>query len=1005
MELKLKTNRNKKSQVLLFKKYSLLQNIGGGAFGTVFLGENIFTKEKFAIKVEERNKARTTLEREAFILYYLKGPGLPDVKSFGKTKKYNILIQTLLGRSLYQIFNDCFKKFTIKDVCMIGLQILERLEYIHSKNYIHRDIKPHNFLVSPKNEGIIYIIDFGLAKKYKSERGNHVKFAITKHITGTPRFCSINAMRGVEQSRRDDLESLSYLILYFLNGSLPWQGLKIASRIKRFNTITNKKKTIKLESLCENLPPEILLFCKYTRKLGFTENPKYNYMKSLFLSILNKYGLKDDKKFSWIQEGTNIGNYNFINFHFHKKSPHKRLFQKIRSSLEKKQKEKVKENNDYTLNTIYIENNNIHEINENNNTINNIVQNKNYIQSNDNNVLQNNIIQLNIDNFKHSYNYPLVIYNKNNLDKKENDFDKIAQNFQSNDTNILQQNPINIPDKISVIDATQSNLANIQISHNQLILISEKNKKALMNQNKGMKIHDYIRQEEKDGGVIGKDFDFKENEYFKIATPLFKSELKESSEIESNININNDIVNSDSLTNIKRNNESLSIDNNKLNKKIENKIIENISYNKLNNSCNYKKNSNRKIIKENNTDKIELNKSIKKENHDNSHSIVSLQDINTESNKINKLINSHNIPPKFNSFFIKKASIDLNNELIEPNNSSLNNHNSSRLVDNISKEKNKYNSRKKTAANGVNYINTNGNKHILPNNLNQKDKHFQNVIKNNNNYQNKITKVNNISRPMNINRNNFNKPKKINNNHVVTNHKIIKKKLKIDIDPNNNNRIMTQAYDYNNINKKNKIISTNNTYKSKMTNTTESNYINDNYIKNQLNNIEKQLKLKDINNKNLKNIDNSYRIKMSNGSYDYSNINNSYDINNSINNNNYNILISKSLNAKSYKKINPNNKPNNNNTNNNNNKNIIHINNMQNEKNKNIIINNLIIKNNCNNLLYRSNLSDDEHKNQKQTYNNRYNDISQMSRKNNSYLYYKPISDRNNFNNYNNISN
>ena len=236
----------------------------------------------------------------------------------------------------------------------------------------------------------------------------------------------------------------------------------------------------------------------------------------------------------------------------------------------------------------------------------------------------------------------------------------------------------------------------------------------------------------------------------------------------------------------------------------------------------------------------------------------------------------------------------------------------------------------------------------------------------------------------------------------MANQKMMKKKLKIDIGPNNNNCIMTKIYDYNNINKKNKIInSTNNTYKSRMINTTESNYANDNYIKNQLKNIEKQLMLKDINNKNLKNIVNSYRIKMNNGSCDYSNMNNSYDINNSINNNNYNnhnILISKSLNAKSYKKINPNNKPNNN-TNNNNNKNIIHLNSLQNEKNKNIIINNLIIKNNCNNLFYRNNLSDDEHKNQKQTYNNRYDDNSQMSRKNNSYLYYKPISERNYFNN------
>ena len=161
------------TQILLFKKYNLLKNIGGGAFGTIFLGENVFTKENVAIKIEERKTQKSSLEREAYILYTLKGPGLPEVISFGRTKRYNILIETLLGRSLYQLYNDTDKKFTLKDVCMLAIQMLERLEYIHSKNYIHRDIKPHNFLVSLKNESQIYLIDFGLAKKYKSERGNH----------------------------------------------------------------------------------------------------------------------------------------------------------------------------------------------------------------------------------------------------------------------------------------------------------------------------------------------------------------------------------------------------------------------------------------------------------------------------------------------------------------------------------------------------------------------------------------------------------------------------------------------------------------------------------------------------------------------------------------------------------------------------------------------------------------------------------------------------------------
>ena len=193
---------------------------------------------------------------------------------------------------------------------MIGVQILERLEYIHSKNYIHRDIKPRNFLSGLKNEGNIYIIDFGLSKKYRSARGKHVKFSISKHITGTPRFCSVNAMRGVEQTRRHDLDSLCYLIMYFFKGFLTWQGIKIGSKEQRCLAITKMKKYIKVESLCENLPEEIILFYKYIKKLEFTENPNYEYMKSLFIPVLNKNGFINDNQFSWIKRRTGGKNNN-----------------------------------------------------------------------------------------------------------------------------------------------------------------------------------------------------------------------------------------------------------------------------------------------------------------------------------------------------------------------------------------------------------------------------------------------------------------------------------------------------------------------------------------------------------------------------------------------------------------------------------------------------------------------------------------------------------------------
>ena len=211
-------------QSLIFEKYRILEFLGKGSYSTVYRGKNISLGENVAIKVEEWKKQGNLLEGEAYNLFQLKGNGVPEVKSFGRHGKYKILVLTLLGNSIGKYFKNSNKNFSIKDICMIAIQLIERLEYIHSKDFIHRDIEPDNLLEDIKTNRFLVLIDFGFAKKYRSSRtGKHIKFSIPKKLTGTARFASSNALRGAEQSRRDDLESAGYFLIYLAKkGFLPW---------------------------------------------------------------------------------------------------------------------------------------------------------------------------------------------------------------------------------------------------------------------------------------------------------------------------------------------------------------------------------------------------------------------------------------------------------------------------------------------------------------------------------------------------------------------------------------------------------------------------------------------------------------------------------------------------------------------------------------------------------------------------------------------------------------
>jgi len=282
-----------------FNKYHCLNKIGRGAFGCIYKAE--YNNEYFALKFENKNnRNHIALENEAIALKYLEGTNIPRIKSYSSTSEYNILVMQLLGKSL-EYYIDKLNFLSIKTVCILGHQILSILEYIHDKSIIHRDIKPDNLCmglnyISQK----VFLIDFGLAKKYRSSSTLcHYPLIIKKGLTGTPRYASINALKGYEQSRRDDLESLGYVMIYLLRGELPWQGTIAKSKEERNKKILEKKIKISSSELCDGFPLELEKYLDYVKNLEYTETPDYDMLRDLLMNIMKQNNLKYDYIFDW----------------------------------------------------------------------------------------------------------------------------------------------------------------------------------------------------------------------------------------------------------------------------------------------------------------------------------------------------------------------------------------------------------------------------------------------------------------------------------------------------------------------------------------------------------------------------------------------------------------------------------------------------------------------------------------------------------------------------------
>ena len=371
-------HQSQKEYSLIDDTYKILtdKRLGGGSFGHVYKCLNIKTNKEYSIKVESNNSTNPLLAHEYKMLKLLEGnEGIPITYLYKNIGGESIIVMDLLGPNLEDILQDTkTKKFTLKTCLMTLKQIIERLKIIHKEGIIHRDLKPENLLVTKNiRDGLIYLIDYGLSKKYKDAKNDlHIPFKNERPLTGTLRYISINTHKGFEQSRRDDIESALYIIIYFLNGKLNWDGIKTKTKEEKIQKIMENKEEFKKNKEYKKLPQTFSHIFQYIYNLGFEEKPNYEYI----FGVINK-GLEQFEGETNYEK--TLLDWQSIEFMIEpifmiEEIKQNKLIQKMEEEAKKQEEEKIKENNDDKNNK---------EIDKNNKIINNKINNNKIKNKND----------------------------------------------------------------------------------------------------------------------------------------------------------------------------------------------------------------------------------------------------------------------------------------------------------------------------------------------------------------------------------------------------------------------------------------------------------------------------------------------------------------------------------------------------------------------------------------------------------------------------------------------
>lgn len=288
-------------------RFTFAEPLGKGGFAFVFAGWDNLTKEHVAIKVEnkERKNASRSIKKEYRLLVKLCNAGcpvsqVPKAIWCGRCEDRRVMVMARMGESLSDFYKLCGKKFSVQTTLALTKELITILESLHDAGVLHRDIKLQNFLTGYKSPSTVFACDFGLSDFYVDPTTNqHIPLTKGHSRYGTVRYASLNNHRGVEQSRRDDLESLGFVVIYAARGSVPWQTIRNEDRRKKWSQVYEMKRRITLEELCDGLPDCFKKFMTYVRELAFDARPDYQLLRDMFDEAYDNSNFQRQNKYDW----------------------------------------------------------------------------------------------------------------------------------------------------------------------------------------------------------------------------------------------------------------------------------------------------------------------------------------------------------------------------------------------------------------------------------------------------------------------------------------------------------------------------------------------------------------------------------------------------------------------------------------------------------------------------------------------------------------------------------